>query len=219
MSGANNFLRWNSGGNNQENDAAYAADAQRINGATTPSLFPAQTGNKLFFQQSIMVFALAQMMANKNYNMSDADETNLIGALTNILTFFDLPAVFTSPAFTGNPTCPTPAVGDNDTSVVNSAFVKAVLGASGGFVFSQALPGYIKFPTALGGFILQWALGDTGGSPVVNQATAFPLAFPTGCLAVLNACRTGTQTSSINFSGNNWLLTGNGTYWMFAIGR
>lgn len=36
-----------------------------------------------------------------------------------------LPWVLASPAFTGNPTAPTPAVGDNDTSIATSAMVQA----------------------------------------------------------------------------------------------
>lgn len=35
-----------------------------------------------------------------------------------------------SPAFTGNPTAPTPAAGDNDTSIATTAFVKTALSAA-----------------------------------------------------------------------------------------
>lgn len=38
-------------------------------------------------------------------------------------------APLASPAFTGNPTAPTPAVADNDTSIATTAFVKAALAA------------------------------------------------------------------------------------------
>lgn len=46
-----------------------------------------------------------------------------------------------SPAFTGNPTAPTPAAGDNDTSIATTAFVKTALSAavSGGVVGVSAM--------------------------------------------------------------------------------
>lgn len=40
-----------------------------------------------------------------------------------------LRAPLNSPAFTGNPTAPTPAVGDNDTSIATTAFVRAAIDA------------------------------------------------------------------------------------------
>jgi hypothetical protein len=38
-------------------------------------------------------------------------------------------AAIASPAFTGNPTAPTPTFGDNDTSIATTAFVQAALGS------------------------------------------------------------------------------------------
>lgn len=43
-----------------------------------------------------------------------------------------LKAPLASPAFTGNPTAPTPTVGDNDTSLATTAFVTAAVAAGGG---------------------------------------------------------------------------------------
>lgn len=43
-----------------------------------------------------------------------------------------------SQAFTGNPTAPTPATNDNDTSLATTAFVKSVLGNFAGFIFASA---------------------------------------------------------------------------------
>jgi len=94
MPGTNNFLQWNPTAANQENDTAYAADSARSGGAGTGSIFQSQTANKLFFQLSTTVVALAGMMAAKNYNMSDANITNLQTALTNILTNADVSATW-----------------------------------------------------------------------------------------------------------------------------
>lgn len=49
-------------------------------------------------------------------------------------------APLASPAFTGNPTAPTPAPGDNDTSIATTAFVTAAVAAGGGVTLSDANP-------------------------------------------------------------------------------
>lgn len=94
MAGTNNFLQWNPGTANQENDAAYVADSARSGGAGTGSIFASQTANKLFFQISTMVAAIAAMMAAKNYNMQDGNFANLETALSNLLTNADIKASF-----------------------------------------------------------------------------------------------------------------------------
>lgn len=49
-------------------------------------------------------------------------------------------APLASPAFTGNPTAPTPSPGDNDTSLATTAFVTAAVAAGGGVTLSNANP-------------------------------------------------------------------------------
>lgn len=90
MAGTNNILQWNPGGTNQESDSAYSSDSMRSSGAASGQIFPSPTANKLFFQVSTMAAALAGAMANKNYNISDANLANLITALGNILTNNDI---------------------------------------------------------------------------------------------------------------------------------
>jgi hypothetical protein len=57
-----------------------------------------------------------------------ASWNNRTGAVT--MTIGDITAAggapIASPAFSGNPTAPTPAAGDNDTSVATTAFVQAL---------------------------------------------------------------------------------------------
>jgi len=56
--------------------------------------------------------------------------TTASGARTNLgLVIGTDVAPVASPAFTGNPTAPTPSFGDNDTSIATTAFVQAALGA------------------------------------------------------------------------------------------
>lgn len=54
------------------------------------------------------------------------DDANFATTVTNLLA---LKAPLASPALTGNPTAPTATPGDNDTSVANTAFVKAAVDA------------------------------------------------------------------------------------------
>lgn len=85
---SNNFLQWNPAAVNQQTDGAYAADPMRTGGAVS-GIFPAELANKLFFQCTTMVSAFAEALSNKGYNMSDADISTLITALSNVLTKAD----------------------------------------------------------------------------------------------------------------------------------
>lgn len=67
---------------------------------------------------------------------------------TDLQTELNLKAPLASPAFTGNPTAPTPATGDNDTSVATTAFVKAQGYAP---LASPALTGNPTAPTQTAG--------------------------------------------------------------------
>ncbi|PRH85481.1 hypothetical protein C5L14_21065 [Labrys okinawensis] len=71
-----------------------------------------------------------------------------------------------SPAFTGNPTAPTPQAGDNDTSITTTAFVKAVLGNFAGFVFANAN--------------IALTAADHGKAIQASAASPFNIALPAG---------------------------------------
>jgi hypothetical protein len=84
-------------------------------------------------------------------------------------------ATLASPTFTGDPKAPTPATGDNDTSIATTAFVKAQ-----NYITSSALTGYAtqSYVTSQG-YITSSAL-----SPYLTSATAsttyYPLTNPSG---------------------------------------
>jgi len=59
-----------------------------------------------------------------------------MGDVTGLAAALNALAPLASPVFTGNPTAPTPAVGDNDTSIATTAFVTAALAAAAGAVAS-----------------------------------------------------------------------------------
>ena len=98
-------------------------------------------------------------------------------------------APLASPAFTGNPTAPTPAIGDNDTSIATTAFVRDIIPSGVIVMWSgavSAIPsgwvicdGNNSTPNLTGRFIVHadadsagtYAPGDTGGSNSTTLAT------------------------------------------------
>ena len=89
MAGTNNFLVFNEA-NSQDNtmsDADYLADLYRLNGLI-PMIADPLAHNKMFRQWSIMITALANIIASMNYNASDADlatlQNNLKSAIEDI---------------------------------------------------------------------------------------------------------------------------------------
>jgi len=88
MAAPTNFLQWNPSQINQESDAEYLSETQRTGGAVS-GIFPSELANKLFYQVSTFVAALATALVNKGYEMQDTDLSTLITAMANILTKAD----------------------------------------------------------------------------------------------------------------------------------
>jgi microcystin-dependent protein len=81
-------------------------------------------------------------------------------------------AMLSSPAFTGNPTAPTAAPGDNDTSIATTAFVQAALTAVG--------TGVTSFNTRSGAVTLLTAdVTGAGGAPIASPTFTGVPAGPT----------------------------------------
>lgn len=106
-------------------------------------------------------------------------------------------APLSSPAFTDNPSAPTQPATDNSTKLANTAWVRnaiANIATAAGFSFSFLTTGYIKLPSWLGGFIVQW------GPVLVPAGTGYgftyPIAFPNAALAGTIA-KTGSLDSEI----------------------
>lgn len=174
-----NFLQWNPSAINQKNDAGYVADSQRTGGIGSGQLDPSQTDNKFRFQVTTFIAAFCQALVAKGYTTSDAVLATLVTVLGNIMTQADMSiyALLASPAFTGNPTCPTQAVGDATTKLANTLFCTPAI--------SKTSNGYVKLPS---GLIIQWCQGSAinantpAGSGALDQTVSWPLQFPTICL-------------------------------------
>ena len=86
-----NFLQFDPIKNNMLSDMVYQASSFRQQGAMT-GIASASAHNKLFYQLSTMVAALAQMMENKGYNIEDTSIATLVTELSNIMTRADMAA-------------------------------------------------------------------------------------------------------------------------------
>jgi hypothetical protein len=80
-----NFLQWNPGSANQEDDAAYLGDSLRAGGAPVGGIFPSATANKVLYQLSTMVTALADFIVARGFSASDASLATLVANLTSAL--------------------------------------------------------------------------------------------------------------------------------------
>lgn len=111
-------------------DAYQATGIYRVATVDVPNIPVASAGCIINLRYNLSTYA-AQIYITAATTASVSNRvfwrTNNNGAWTAWREFGGLD----SPAFTGNPTAPTPAVGDNDTSIATTAFVQAALAAFG----------------------------------------------------------------------------------------
>jgi microcystin-dependent protein len=74
------FLQFDVNKNNIQNDADYLANAYRTNGITS-GVAPSNVHNKIFYQVTTMMAALAAALTAKGYTISDSDLASLITTL------------------------------------------------------------------------------------------------------------------------------------------
>lgn len=134
-------------------------------------------------------------------NVLRSDGTNWASS-TLTVTDVSGAAPLASPALTGNPTAPTPAVGDNDTSLATSAFVQESLRnvirrAAGGvnevddFISSTTTTGDIPWATSANG-----AGSSIGPANAVNQGAIGYRSFTAGTAATGRAAYTRSELVS-----------------------
>lgn len=164
-----NFQEWNPPQNNQEPDAVYTTDSQRLNGFALDDLVPSVLLNKVLRQLGTFVTAFGQMLANKGYNNSDASVSALVAVLMNIVTQADLGNLITSVPFSATPTfdaavAPTFAMGLTG-NVTSSTLVHQNPGQKLAFIIGQ---------DAAGGRIFTWPTNITNPGtidPTPNAVT------------------------------------------------
>ena len=86
-----NFLQFDPVKNNMQSDSIYQSSSFRNQGAQT-GVASSSAHNKLFYQLSTMVTALAQMMESKGYDIEDTSISDLMEELKNIMTRADMNA-------------------------------------------------------------------------------------------------------------------------------
>lgn len=138
----------------------------------------------------------------------------------------------------GNVTGVTAAALDNSTKLSTTAWVWsniqalvanciAAVATAAGFSISATVNGYIKFPSWLGGLVIQWGYVPSAGA-IGTSIITFPLTFPNN-LYMATVSNAQANTPTIYISTGNWsasgiqVFTSNGSYtWAFswiAIGR
>lgn len=93
---------------------------------------------------------------------------SVLAAFGKLQAQLGLKAPLESPAFTGNPTAPTPAADDADTSIATTAFVRAAMGLFGFGGASQALTNQDYNTLTIGGVYRILGSG-VNGPPVVHS--------------------------------------------------
>jgi hypothetical protein len=116
---------------------------------------------------------------NGNVNADGAPTAGQIAVWTSATTIQGITgatagiAPLASPAFTGNPTAPTPAAGDNDTSLATTAFVQAIAAAMWSTGDIKATMKTVADPGWL--FMSDGTLGTNASNPSYGGSTMQPL--------------------------------------------
>ena len=113
-----------------------------------------------------------------NLETDKLEKGGYIGNAQDLKQEIDTKSNIYSPTFTGNPTAPTPSLGDNSTKIATTAFVNAMLGTITTPAKDFSSNGYVKMAN---GLILQWGTIPAGGS------LALPIAFPNAVLKIVGA--------------------------------
>lgn len=232
-----NFLQWNNAAINQETDAEYLVDSQRVGGAPVTGTAPSKTMNKFYYQASTFVAAFGAMMAAKGFSVSDADVGVLQAVLANISTSADFRPLITTLGYS-----PTPNFAANTAdgfqfplngNITSSTISGQTNGQTIAFYMSQdatggrtiAWPGNFfgmtqpdPTPNAMSMFLVRV---DNGGNvhaltPSISSAN---LTTVIGLLATALAVTGNADVGSLQIGGTapaGQVLTGDGTHFVPA---
>ncbi len=87
MAGSTNFVQVNPGAANQQNDATYDSDVRTTGGVGVNAILPSPWLNKVWFQSSTFIAALAAVIAGSGPGYTITD-TNIATLETELTAFF-----------------------------------------------------------------------------------------------------------------------------------
>ena len=139
-------------------------------------------------------------------NLAVTGTTSLTGALSGSTAVFSGAISAVSPAFTGTPTAPTAAAGNNTTQIATTAFVQNATGALGTMSTQNANAVAITGGSITGITDLTVADGGTGASSI----TANSVILGNGSSALSgNLVAPGTSGNVLTSNGSTWVSTAN----------
>lgn len=167
----------------------------------------AKVANTAFVQAAIAALVASSPAALDTLNELAAalgNDANFAATVTNALA---LKAPLASPGLTGNPTAPTPAQFDNDTSIPTTAFVQRALGNYAGKVGVVASRSLLASESGL--------IVNAGNNITVTLPVSSGV--PVGASFQINNTGSGVVTVSAG-AGDNLYGIGNGSPRTFALG-
>lgn len=108
-----------------------------------------------------------------------------------------------------------PTYADNSTRPASTEWVRSAMLAiatAAGFAVSLATNGYIKFPSWLGGLIIQWGTSANVAADT-NITVSFPLAFPQSCYIVILTDYANLASKSVCWAIDAQTLSGSTLHW------
>lgn len=182
---------------------------QWAGGLNAPTQAPGDNSSKVantaFIQAAIAALVASSPAALDTLNELAAalgNDANFAATITNALA---LKAPLASPGLTGNPTGPTPAQFDNDTSLATTAFVQRALGNF------QGLVGAGGNPTVL-------TAADAGKRVVATNTTiTMPLTGSVSSGSAISIFAYGTGGVTVNRSGTDTMTPGGGSSGLTSI--
>jgi hypothetical protein len=168
---SSNFLIWNPSGSNQETDTEYSGDAQRTGGFQTNQLVPSPLLNKVLFQASTMVTALADALVVAGYSPQDSS----LSALTAmIVAAFGVNAGLQELAYTATPAWNGTAYSTFEMTLTGNVTSQTFTGLTAGqtitFIWKQSGSGgyTVAYPSNFYGFSKIYANGTSVQSGKVD---------------------------------------------------
>jgi hypothetical protein len=166
-------------------------------------------------------------------NTADSAKTFTESQVTGLTTDLAAKAPLASPAFTGNPTAPTPTAGDNDTSIATTAFVTAAVAAGGGGggggltyvaktgTYTAAASDAIMCNASGGAFTITLPSSPSAGTQVLvkktdTDETKFVTVGSTDSIDGFSSLALRKYGSFIHvlYTGSTWMIIGQSKLWV-----